>query len=146
MQIQTSWLLQKPTDLDLHCFLRRHVMLSKRRVNTICRQCWPWSDDILSSVNAAFDLDLHCLHRPVFPDIWSNMTCFFTWYKIKSTYLYWQNAVSMYCRLGFAKKKGAELNDEDLHPTWRQVKPQSKKFVFKIFFSVFHFFIPEKVF
>lgn len=38
-----------------------------------------------------------------------------------------KNAVSMYCRLGFAKKKGAEPSEEDLHPTWRQVKPQSKK-------------------
>lgn len=38
-----------------------------------------------------------------------------------------KNAVSMYCRLGFAKKKGAELNDDDLHPSWIHIKPQSKK-------------------
>ena len=41
--------------------------------------------------------------------------------------IYFQNAVSMYCRLGFAKKKGAELNDDDLHPSWIHIKPQSKK-------------------
>ena len=36
MQIQISWLLQKPTDLDLHClqFAKTgHVVFSKRRVN-----------------------------------------------------------------------------------------------------------------
>ncbi|KAK3600385.1 hypothetical protein CHS0354_016001 [Potamilus streckersoni] len=38
-----------------------------------------------------------------------------------------KNAVSMYCRLGFAKKKGVEVTDEELHPSWRTVKPVSKK-------------------
>uniref|UniRef100_A0A671UYK6 Family with sequence similarity 91 member A1 n=1 Tax=Sparus aurata TaxID=8175 RepID=A0A671UYK6_SPAAU len=30
-----------------------------------------------------------------------------------------QNAVSMYCRLGFAVKKGTVFNSEQLHPTWK---------------------------
>lgn len=39
-----------------------------------------------------------------------------------------QSAVSMYCRLGFAKKKGAEnVNTEDLHPSWREIQPANKK-------------------
>jgi len=29
-----------------------------------------------------------------------------------------QDAVSLYCRLGFAKKKNAELDSNDLHPSW----------------------------
>ena len=29
-----------------------------------------------------------------------------------------QDAVSLYCRLGFAKKKNAELDNNDLHPSW----------------------------
>lgn len=30
-----------------------------------------------------------------------------------------QNAVSMYCRLGFAVKKGQVISSEQLHPTWK---------------------------
>ncbi|XP_066546562.1 protein FAM91A1 [Amia ocellicauda] len=30
-----------------------------------------------------------------------------------------KNAVSMYCRLGFALKKGQVINPDQLHPTWR---------------------------
>ena len=29
-----------------------------------------------------------------------------------------KNAVSMYCRLGFAKKKFADAANQDLHPSW----------------------------
>lgn len=29
-----------------------------------------------------------------------------------------QDAVSLYCRLGFARKKNAELDPNDLHPSW----------------------------
>ncbi|KAL4235865.1 hypothetical protein ACF0H5_004253 [Mactra antiquata] len=36
-------------------------------------------------------------------------------------------AVSMYCRLGFAKKKGADMNEEELHPSWRDIKSSTKK-------------------
>ncbi|XP_060077726.1 protein FAM91A1-like [Ylistrum balloti] len=39
-----------------------------------------------------------------------------------------KNAVSMYCRLGFAKKKGVEFYDcENLHPSWKEVQPVNKK-------------------
>ncbi|XP_061181640.1 protein FAM91A1-like [Saccostrea echinata] len=39
-----------------------------------------------------------------------------------------KNAISMYCRLGFAKKKGAEnINAEDLHPSWINIQPTNKK-------------------
>ncbi|CAD5117523.1 DgyrCDS6290 [Dimorphilus gyrociliatus] len=31
-----------------------------------------------------------------------------------------KNAVSVYCRLGFAKKKGLEVNFDDVHPSWRK--------------------------
>lgn len=31
-----------------------------------------------------------------------------------------KNAVSVYCRLGFAKKKGLEVNYDDIHPSWRK--------------------------
>ena len=37
VQIQISWLLQKPTDLDLHCLLGQGMsFFSKRRVNMSC--------------------------------------------------------------------------------------------------------------
>lgn len=36
-------------------------------------------------------------------------------------------AVSMYCRLGFAKKKGADSSEEECHPSWSELKPLSKK-------------------
>ncbi|KAM4688638.1 protein FAM91A1 [Discoglossus pictus] len=32
-----------------------------------------------------------------------------------------KNAVSMYCRLGFAVKKGQVINPDQLHPSWRNV-------------------------
>ena len=38
MQIQISWLLQKPADLDLHCLQRHDIpMLRTRKVKTIAR-------------------------------------------------------------------------------------------------------------
>ena len=48
MQIQISWLLQKPTDLDLHCLLRQGIFCSARegltltifRTNTADHNCW----------------------------------------------------------------------------------------------------------
>lgn len=33
--------------------------------------------------------------------------------------LFYQNAVSMYCRLGFAVKKGQVFSSDQLHPTWK---------------------------
>lgn len=32
-----------------------------------------------------------------------------------------KNAVSLYCRLGFARKKNAELEPGTLHPSWKNV-------------------------
>lgn len=32
---------------------------------------------------------------------------------------FYQNAVSMYCRLGFAVKKGQVFSSDQLHPTWK---------------------------
>ncbi len=29
-----------------------------------------------------------------------------------------RDAVSLYCRLGFAKRKNSELDPNDLHPSW----------------------------
>ena len=38
MQIQISWLLQKPTDLDLHCLQRQDLSgFSRTRVNAACK-------------------------------------------------------------------------------------------------------------
>ena len=40
MQIQISWLLQKPTDLDLHCLQRHSITrFSTSRVNQVCSVC-----------------------------------------------------------------------------------------------------------
>ena len=40
MQIQISWLLQKPTDLDLHCLQRQDISgFSRTRVKLIWYQC-----------------------------------------------------------------------------------------------------------
>ena len=37
VQIQISWLLQKPTDLDLHCLQRQGISgFSRTRVNNLC--------------------------------------------------------------------------------------------------------------
>lgn len=33
--------------------------------------------------------------------------------------VFYQNAVSMYCRLGFAVKKGQVFSSDQLHPTWK---------------------------
>ena len=38
MQIQISWLLQKPTDLDLHCLQRQDISrFSRTRVNNLAK-------------------------------------------------------------------------------------------------------------
>lgn len=42
------------------------------------------------------------------------MSCYF----LSLLHLY-QNAVSMYCRLGFAVKKGQVIGSDPLHPTWK---------------------------
>ena len=37
----------------------------------------------------------------------------------------------MYCRLGFAKKKGAEVvNVDDIHSSWSGVTQMSKKYTY----------------
>ena len=33
-----------------------------------------------------------------------------------------RDAVSLYCRLGFARKKNAELDSNDLHPSWYELE------------------------
>ncbi|XP_067677224.1 protein FAM91A1-like [Haliotis asinina] len=38
-----------------------------------------------------------------------------------------KNAVSMYCRLGFAKKKTIDLNPYEVHPSWTQQAPKTAK-------------------
>ncbi|XP_064606810.1 protein FAM91A1-like isoform X2 [Liolophura sinensis] len=38
-----------------------------------------------------------------------------------------KNAVSMFCRLGFAKKKQVESAQEDLHPSWKGAQSSAKK-------------------
>ena len=42
MQIQISWLLKKPTDLDLHCLQRQGISgFNRTRVNKwLCPVCW----------------------------------------------------------------------------------------------------------
>lgn len=38
---------------------------------------------------------------------------------LHALFFYNQNAVSMYCRLGFAVKKGQVFSSEQVHPTWK---------------------------
>ena len=38
-----------------------------------------------------------------------------------------QNAISVYCRLGFAKKKYWDKPAEGLHPTWNEANLDRKK-------------------
>ncbi|XP_038057163.1 protein FAM91A1-like isoform X1 [Patiria miniata] len=38
-----------------------------------------------------------------------------------------KNAVSMYCRLGFARRKGQDLDPEALHPSWQDAEQNSTK-------------------
>ena len=82
MQIQISWLLQKPTDLDLHCLQRQaRSGFSRTRVKTPCPLLiFSWSDYLIQTVainshtywqavqiliswllQKPTDLDLHCL-------------------------------------------------------------------------------------
>ena len=37
-----------------------------------------------------------------------------------------KDAVSLYCRLGFAKKKNSELDSDSLHPSWYNVIDATK--------------------
>ena len=45
MQIQIGWLLQKPTDLDLHCLQRQNIFgFSRTRVNRHQKEEWKYND------------------------------------------------------------------------------------------------------
>uniref|UniRef100_A0A8K9VF83 Family with sequence similarity 91 member A1 n=1 Tax=Oncorhynchus mykiss TaxID=8022 RepID=A0A8K9VF83_ONCMY len=52
-----------------------------------------------------------------------------------------KNAVSMYCRLGFALKKGSSFSSEQLHPTWKTAPSVNRlKYVFNTTISP-HYYI-----
>ena len=78
VQIQISWLLQKPTDLDLHCLLRQgmscSVKLGLRNLtetwtyaNKASRNSHIWWQTVQIQISWLLqkptDLDLHCLLR-----------------------------------------------------------------------------------
>ena len=69
VQIQISWLLQKPTDLDLHCLQRQGISgFSRNSVNLCLNYFWMKAnildpDQVPHSV--ASHLGLHCLLRSV---------------------------------------------------------------------------------
>ena len=50
MQIQISWLLQKPTDLDLHCLQRQGISgFSRTRVNKLFLKVVPRTASAIKS-------------------------------------------------------------------------------------------------
>ena len=57
MQIQISWLLQKPTDLDLHCLLRKG-MTCLAREGLILGHVWQGTaiDNMMDDFYCAFDI------------------------------------------------------------------------------------------
>ena len=77
MQIQISWLLQKPTDLDLHCLLRQGMSCSGREgLRVILYHLLEIGKEMTERINPSpaepgyvlplqtvqiTDLDLHCL-------------------------------------------------------------------------------------
>ena len=64
MQIQISWLLQKPTDLDLHCLQRQGISgFSRTRVKLIGNPVFKAHcvDPDQMPHSAESDLGLHCL-------------------------------------------------------------------------------------
>ena len=73
-----SWLLQKPTDLDLHCLQRQGISgFSRTRVKSILlpvavfkiagRVAENSKDPDQTTHSTAFDLGLHCMLRFVCP-------------------------------------------------------------------------------
>ena len=70
MQVQISWLLKKPTDLDLHCLHKQSIARFSR---TRCKSnTYSYFFFFLDKMNLTFvmlnklinaDLDLHCLHK-----------------------------------------------------------------------------------
>ena len=65
MQIQISWLLQKPNDLDLHCLLRQGMSCSAREGLKLLDLFANSVDSDQMSHSVASDLGLHCLLRPI---------------------------------------------------------------------------------
>ena len=60
MQIQISWLLQKPTDLDLHCLLRQSISGFSRtsvKFSMLCFQTIGYDPIIPGSVSAEFGVE-----------------------------------------------------------------------------------------
>ena len=80
MQIQISWLLQKPTDLDLHCLLRQGMSCSAREglmLNLLGKKLSRWNLGLISIFppenrlwyyiqTISFGNNLHEKSRPVF--------------------------------------------------------------------------------
>ena len=60
MQIQISWLLKKPTDLDLHCLQRQGISRFSRTMVKIC-PAFANSTDTDQLAKKPTDLDMHCL-------------------------------------------------------------------------------------
>ena len=64
MQSQISWLLQKPTDLDLHCLQRQGISgFSRTRVNLIPSLIWHYGESkkcSLSDYKSRSDYNIWC--------------------------------------------------------------------------------------
>ena len=66
VQIQISWLLQKPIDLDLHCLQKQSISgVSRTRVKFLSRMANSIDPDQEQS-----DLGLHCLHMSFCQGLW----------------------------------------------------------------------------
>ena len=66
VQIQISWLLQKPTDQDLHCLQKQSISgVNRTRVKFLSRMANSIDPDQEQS-----DLGLHCLHMPFYQGLW----------------------------------------------------------------------------
>ena len=120
VQIQISWLLQKPTDLDLHCLQRQSTSrFSRTRVK--------WKGYIPKGSNSSMeifayfhwctDVGLHCLLMPAFSyyrDLQMILQCLALWhYEIffpenRLWYfrqiVFWEDTVCMKCQSLFSGK------------------------------------------
>ena len=70
VQIQISWLLQKPTDLDLHCLQRQGLSgFSRTRVNTLIKPKPTFNKNI---INIVFTLIIHTPYSSLYLSISMN--------------------------------------------------------------------------
>ena len=123
MQIQISWLLQKPADLDLHCLQKQDIsgfsrtrvkrgFLFRREANTILREMYNGKSESRPYLCVTADILINVLHKccclsSPLPNIWILFK--------------WVNLIAMVTKIvGKYECKTETLHNSSKYQLWQQ--------------------------